>query len=98
MDVLEGDAVLMDSIEARLPYQGHVAGIRRLKPPREEGRDSISTDYTHVHQRAVIQRHDQQRQEAQERASDRSGGVLLSRSRRSLVFEKGGGREEGQKR
>lgn len=32
-DVLEGDAELTDSIEARLPYQRHIAGIGGLEPP-----------------------------------------------------------------
>lgn len=98
VDVLEGDAVLMDSIEARLPYQGHVAGVRRLEPPREEGRDSISTDYTHLHQRAVIQRHGQQQQEeeAQESVSDRSGGCTPPLSQPSVSSRlRGGGREGG---
>jgi hypothetical protein len=51
--LLEGDAVLMDRIEPGLPHQRHVASIGGLKPPGQEGRDSISADYTDVHQRRV---------------------------------------------
>lgn len=47
----------MDSIEARLPDQRHITGIRCLEAPREEGRDCIPADYTHIHQRAVVYRH-----------------------------------------
>jgi hypothetical protein len=56
-DVLERDAVLIDSLIARLPHQGHIAGVGRLEPPREEGGDSIPTDYTHSYQRAGIDGH-----------------------------------------
>lgn len=65
--ILEGNAVLMNSIKARFPHQGYIAGIRCLKPPREEGRNSISTDYTHLHQRAVVHRHVGQRREERTR-------------------------------
>lgn len=80
-DVLERYAVLMDSLKARLPYQGHIAGVGRLEPPREEGRDCISTDYTHIYQRAFIDRHTGSGRER--RRASTGSEQASSRSRRS---------------
>ena len=43
-DLLERYAILSDALEAGLPDERHVAGIRRLQAPGEEGGDGITAD------------------------------------------------------
>lgn len=42
--LLERDAILRDLLIVVFPHQGHIAGIGRRESPREECRDSVTTD------------------------------------------------------
>lgn len=47
-NALEGNAVLVHIVEARLPHEGDVAGVGCLESPRQKGRYGIAADYTQI--------------------------------------------------